>query len=172
MHLRTRELIVMHLHKCELIKAPFYTCTNSLWRSELDDAATDSDARHENACMRCHAKVYPVEKVGVGVVLHRNCFRCATCGTKLTLASFVLSTSAGRRRKDVYCRAHAPKPVSCEMDRQAVGIRNAVDAQKISKTAGFNNQASAPPKSCCSGWASAYIDVRRCKTVNLNHTLT
>lgn len=33
-------------------------------------------------------QVYPVEKVDVGVVYHRSCFKCRVCGRQLTIQSF------------------------------------------------------------------------------------
>ena len=100
----------------------------------------NSPSETEEFCARCHEKVYPLEKVSVGIALHRNCFQCAVCDLTLTLNTFVLAESADDTNvKDIYCKAHAPKPVSHEMDPETIMIKTAVNAQMIRKMANVNN---------------------------------
>ena len=100
----------------------------------------NSPTEAEEFCTRCHEKVYPLEKISVGIALHRNCFHCAICDLTLTLNTFVLAErSDAPDVKDVYCKAHAPKPVSHEMDPETIMIRTAVNAQMIRKMTNINN---------------------------------
>ena len=50
-----------------------------LWRPSSQPA---------DPCYRCGKRVYPVERVDVGVLFHRRCFRCRVCGLQLTLRTF------------------------------------------------------------------------------------
>ncbi len=103
----------------------------------------NSPKEAEELCQRCQEKVYPLEKISIGIALHRNCFNCTVCDLKLTLNTFVLAEKPDEPSvKDVYCKAHAPKPVSHEMDPEAVMIKTAVNAQMIRKMANINNLVS------------------------------
>lgn len=53
--------------------------SGGLWRPSAQPA---------DPCYRCGKRVYPVERVDVGVLFHRRCFRCRVCGLQLTLRSF------------------------------------------------------------------------------------
>ena len=76
------------------------------------------DAVGVRACFRCGQPVYPLEKVEPveGQRYHPQCFRCAVCQTKLSLATFcsgALKKNEGEedeRDTRLYCRAHQPKP--------------------------------------------------------------
>ena len=91
-------------------------------------------------CIRCEKKVYPTEKVEIGVPLHKNCFRCVSCNVTLTMSNFILTKVPENTRKDIFCKAHAPKPAVHTMDPDSMAVKSAVHAQKISKRPGFNNQ--------------------------------
>jgi hypothetical protein len=55
-----------------------------------------------NACARCERAAYAAESIDVDEKrYHRNCFKCAECGTKLSSATF--STVSGT----LYCKNHA-----------------------------------------------------------------
>ena len=55
-----------------------------------------------NACARCARAAYAAESIDVDEKrYHRNCFKCAECGTKLSSATF--STVSGT----LYCKNHA-----------------------------------------------------------------
>ena len=55
-----------------------------------------------NACARCARAAYAAESIDVDEKrYHRNCFKCAECGTKLSSATF--STVSGA----LYCKNHA-----------------------------------------------------------------
>ena len=36
-----------------------------------------------DTCHRCGGRVYPVERVDVGALFHRRCFRCKICGLQV-----------------------------------------------------------------------------------------
>ena len=93
-------------------------------------------------CIRCDKKIYPTEKVDVGVALHKNCFRCAECNVTLTVNSHIIARPDNARCKGIYCKSHAPKPVRYELDEQAIEIQNAVKAQRINKRPSFNRLVS------------------------------
>lgn len=48
-------------------------------------------------------QVYPVEKVDVGVVYHRSCFKCHVCGRQLTIQSFQREVDYGSSRIREVC---------------------------------------------------------------------
>lgn len=39
-------------------------------------------------CHRCGKKVYPVERLDIGVIYHRSCFKCRVCNITLNLRNF------------------------------------------------------------------------------------
>lgn len=67
-----------------------------------------------------------MERVDVGVLFHRRCFRCRICGLQLTLKSFHFDQE---NDPDVYCGSHVPKLVG-SIDADAMGIRAALNAPK------------------------------------------
>ena len=85
-------------------------------------------------CHRCAKKVYPVEKLDIGVIYHRGCFKCRVCGMQLTLRNFQREVEPGSKKtKEVYCQAHVPKPGKANFGIDALGIRSPMDAQKIAR---------------------------------------
>ncbi|KAL8574334.1 hypothetical protein ACOMHN_015865 [Nucella lapillus] len=54
-----------------------------------------TSAQSGDACYRCGKKVFPVERVDVGVLFHRRCFRCRVCGLQLTLRTYCWTTRGG-----------------------------------------------------------------------------
>lgn len=94
----------------------------------------------DDRCIRCQRRVYPIERVEVGVQLHKNCFRCKECNMMLSLHNFILARVDESGEKDVFCKAHAPKPDKNRLDPEAIGIKMAVHSQQLSKTASFNTQ--------------------------------
>lgn len=79
------------------------------------------------SCNRCGKKVYQVERLDVGELYHRGCFKCLVCGIQLSLKTFhrvVMETT-----KEVFCQSHAPK-LKKSVGQDSVGIRTAIDAQK------------------------------------------
>lgn len=80
----------------------------------------------QDPCFRCQTRVYPVEKVDVGVLFHRRCFRCRDCRLQLSLRTFHWSPG---RVQDIYCAVHLPKLVGT-IDEQAMGIRSALNAPR------------------------------------------
>lgn len=88
-------------------------------------------------CYRCQKRVYPVEKVDVGVLFHRRCFRCRICGLQLTLRTFHWDQE--NQVEDVYCNVHVPKLVGT-IDQESLGIKSALKAPKRGTNA--NEQVS------------------------------
>ncbi|KAL3856219.1 hypothetical protein ACJMK2_010996 [Sinanodonta woodiana] len=95
---------------------------------DSDEAGDDYEPRSQplDPCYRCKNRVYPVERIDLGVLFHRRCFRCRTCGLQLTLRTFQWDQE---KEPDVYCRVHAPKLVG-SLDQDAVGIKSALNAPK------------------------------------------
>ena len=94
----------------------------------------------DNLCVRCNRKVYNAERVETEIVIHQNCFKCGHCGCTLSLHTYVLATYGPHGMKDVFCKGHAPRAGSHTLPAEAMGIKNAVEAQKISKRESFNSQ--------------------------------
>ena len=85
----------------------------------------------DNNCHRCGKKVYPVEKLDVGVLYHKGCFKCLVCSRQLTLANFQRDWDLNNSRiKEVYCNSHVPRQGAGHYDQEALGIRAAIDAQR------------------------------------------
>ena len=87
--------------------------------------------RISDECIRCNKKVYHTEKIDVGIQLHKKCFRCKECDLTLNLNNFILAKTDETGWKDVFCKGHAPKLVQNAMDPEAIGIKNAVNAQQL-----------------------------------------
>lgn len=91
------------------------------------------DARE--SCQRCGKKVYPVEKVDVGMLYHRGCFKCKVCGVQLNLRNFQLEQDTreggGGERKQLFCNAHVPsRHTKGQFGQDALEIQTAMEAQK------------------------------------------
>ena len=90
--------------------------------------------KQNDSCHRCGKKVYPVEKLDIGVLYHRGCFKCHICGMQLTLRNFHREVDPGSSKtKEVYCQAHVPKQTKGNIGLDALGIRSPMDAQKIAR---------------------------------------
>ena len=86
--------------------------------SETDFSGADCDRKIESenfslgvlTCYRCSQPVYPMEKIEpqAGQRYHPQCFRCAVCQTKLTLATFCRSLHSSRDSQ-IYCKRHQPR---------------------------------------------------------------
>ncbi|XP_033745051.1 uncharacterized protein LOC117330706 [Pecten maximus] len=63
----------------------------------------------EDACFKCGKTVYQLDKVGPirKVLFHKQCFRCCTCGSALTVKNYFQNFS-DKTDKKVYCRNHKP----------------------------------------------------------------
>ena len=48
---------------------------------------------------RCGKKVYPVEKVDIGVLYHKGCFKCRVCDGQLSLKTFQRQLDPQTRKK-------------------------------------------------------------------------
>ncbi|XP_060072641.1 hillarin-like [Ylistrum balloti] len=99
-----------------------YQSLSSLFRP-LPDSSND--------CYRCSRKVYMQEKIGPvhDVVFHKNCFKCFVCGQFLNIRSY-WSNATDSGDKEVYCNTHAPRIGAPKLGPGALGIKNAMDAQK------------------------------------------
>ena len=98
------------------------TSNYPVWQPVLED----------RACQRCGRRVYPLEKIDVGVLYHRSCFKCKVCRRQLTLKTFQrqFTTPTNNKDKEVFCEKHVPQPVGGHMGQDALAIRAALDAQR------------------------------------------
>jgi len=91
-----------------------------------DSDCEDLPSLPKDPCYRCEKRVYPVERVDVGVLFHRRCFRCRVCGLQMTLKTFHWDQE---NHPDVYCSAHVTKIVG-SIDKDAIGIKSALNAPR------------------------------------------
>ena len=98
---------------------------------------------YENLCQRCSRTVYQVDRIGPlkdFTFFHSGCFKCETCGTKLTLKTYC-NSRCDQDDKEVYCSSHVPKIGPGQIDGDAVGIRSALN---VPKSANFVNEQIRP----------------------------
>ncbi|GFO10596.1 kyphoscoliosis peptidase [Plakobranchus ocellatus] len=62
-------------------------------------------------CYRCNRRVLKADQVNVGVLFHKQCFRCRICGIPLTIQNFQRN-DANSGDREIYCRTHVGKKVS------------------------------------------------------------
>lgn len=89
---------------------------------------------YESTCLRCEQTVYQVDRVGPlkdFTFFHSGCFKCAVCGTKLTLKTYY-NNQHRQEDKEVYCSSHVPKIGPGHLDGSAVGIRSALNVPRSS----------------------------------------
>ncbi|XP_046750994.1 hillarin isoform X1 [Diprion similis] len=87
---------------------------------------------YESTCLRCAQTVYQVDRVGPlkdFTFFHAGCFKCAVCGTKLTLKTYY-NNQHTINDKEVYCSSHVPKPGPGTLDGSSVGIRSALNVPR------------------------------------------
>lgn len=78
-------------------------------------------------CYRCYRRVLPTDQVNVGVLFHKQCFRCRICGLPLTMQTFHRNDANGSTDKDVYCKTHVGKLLDqVRFERQPLDIENAL----------------------------------------------
>ena len=60
-------------------------------------------------CVRCRGPVYPPERIQAnpGSLFHTTCFKCNTCGVKLTLKTFCKNPQKSDDCR-IFCRSHVP----------------------------------------------------------------
>ncbi|XP_060520094.1 hillarin [Cylas formicarius] len=112
---------------------------------------------YESTCLRCNETVYQVDRVGPlkdFTFFHSGCFKCAVCGTKLTLKTYY-NNQLRQEDKEVYCSGHVPKIGPGHLDNSSVGIRSALNVPK--STSFVNEQIRVPGRSSFDGEA---INVR------------
>ncbi|XP_022337039.2 hillarin-like [Crassostrea virginica] len=98
------------------------------YSSDSDEGDGFYSSQSKDTCYRCQKRVYPVERVDVGVLFHRRCFRCRVCGLQLTLRTFRWQQDG--QPADVYCHGHLPKIVGI-INKDAIGIQSALNAPKL-----------------------------------------
>jgi len=87
---------------------------------------------YENLCQRCGRTVYQVDRIGPlkdFTFYHTHCFKCAECGSKLTLRTYC-NNQNDQEDKEVYCSSHQPKIGPGTVDGEAVLIRSALNVPK------------------------------------------
>ncbi|KAK9498222.1 hypothetical protein O3M35_004083 [Rhynocoris fuscipes] len=101
---------------------------------------------YESCCLRCGQTVYQVDRVGPlkdFTFFHSGCFKCAVCGTKLTLKTYY-NNQHSQDDKEVYCSGHVPKIGPGHLDGTAVGIRSALNVPKASNITERTSNGPAP----------------------------
>ncbi|KAB0803031.1 hypothetical protein PPYR_05217 [Photinus pyralis] len=99
---------------------------------------------YESTCLRCNETVYQVDRVGPlkdFSFFHSGCFKCAICGTKLTLKIYY-NNQHRQEDKEVYCNSHVPKIGPGHLDGSSVVIRSALNVPKSSNF--VNEQIRGP----------------------------
>lgn len=99
---------------------------------------------YESTCLRCNETVYQVDRVGPlkdFTFFHSGCFKCAICGTKLTLKTYY-NNQHRQEDKEVYCNSHVPKIGPGQIDGSSVGIRSALN---VPKSTNFVNEQIRGP---------------------------
>ncbi|KAJ8924101.1 hypothetical protein NQ315_006883 [Exocentrus adspersus] len=99
---------------------------------------------YESTCLRCNETVYQVDRVGPlkdFTFFHSGCFKCAICGTKLTLKTYY-NNQHRQEDKEVYCNSHVPKIGPGHLDGSSVGIRSALN---VPKSTNFVNEQIRGP---------------------------
>ncbi|XP_077299802.1 peptidase hillarin [Arctopsyche grandis] len=94
---------------------------------------------YESTCLRCAEVVYQVDRVGPlkdFSFFHSGCFKCAVCGTKLTLKTYY-NNQHRQEDKEVYCCSHVPRIGPGHLDNSSVGIRSALN---VPRSANFVNE--------------------------------
>ncbi|KAL2726530.1 hillarin-like [Vespula squamosa] len=108
---------------------------------------------YESTCLRCAQTVYQVDRVGPlkdFTFFHAGCFKCAICGTKLTLKTYY-NNQHTINDKEVYCSSHVPKPGPGTLDGSSVGIRSALNVPRSGyvneqiRAGGASPRAAYPP---------------------------
>ncbi|XP_026667697.1 hillarin isoform X1 [Ceratina calcarata] len=109
---------------------------------------------YESTCLRCNQTVYQVDRVGPlkdFTFFHAGCFKCAICGTKLTLKTYY-NNQHTINDKEVYCSSHVPKPGPGTLDGSSVGIRSALNVPR----SGYVNEqiraGGASPRGVYPSW--------------------
>lgn len=106
---------------------------------------------YESTCLRCNETVYQVDRVGPlkdFTFFHSGCFKCAVCGTKLTLKTYY-NNQHRQEDKEVYCNSHVPKIGPGHLDGSSVGIRSALNVPK--STNFVNEQIRGPGRGSFEG---------------------
>ena len=91
---RSYEASVAHLTSANAVVSTSTEESDSSSIEQPDDGHTSIQRwrRHsrwgDTCCHRCGKRVYPVERVDVGALFHRRCFRCRVCGLRLSLVSY------------------------------------------------------------------------------------
>ncbi|XP_014779999.1 hillarin isoform X1 [Octopus bimaculoides] len=94
--------------------------------NKRDTVCHRSGSLQIDPCFRCLKRVYPLERIDVGVLFHRGCFRCRVCNLQLTLRTYHWDQY---NEPDIYCVSHVPKLVGT-IDSESMGIKSAVNAPR------------------------------------------
>ena len=104
------------------------TTTSARASATSEGTARATAALTRSACERCGKAAYPIESVDVdGKKWHRaGCFKCAKCGTALSLATFVKFDG------ELYCRRDAPRRAPAfERESSSAGIEIEIDGASV-----------------------------------------
>ena len=104
------------------------TTTSARASAASEGTARATAALTRSACERCGKAAYPIESVDVdGKKWHRaGCFKCAKCGTALSLATFVKFDG------ELYCRRDVPRRAPAfERESSSAGIEIEIDGASV-----------------------------------------
>ncbi len=89
------------------------------------------NAPRPELCQRCNDKVFFAEKVGPvnGVIFHKQCFNCCTCGQHLTMKTY-FTNQTDFKDKEIYCSKCTPRGATVGLDASALGIRGPLNVPK------------------------------------------
>ena len=86
---------------CHKSRFEEFKSKNSEYAKAVVNTSVISSSISEDACPRCHGKVYDAEKMAMrSGMYHKKCFTCITCHRNL---DYLLAID-GPQAKDVYCR--------------------------------------------------------------------
>ena len=134
-----------------------------------------SDIQQDSSyCQRCHVSVFQQERVGPlhDVVFHKSCFCCIICGCFLTMKNYWCNQEDALDL-EVYCSSHVPRIGGSSLDKDAIGIKRAMEVQQILSCVTIQQMTSSPDVPLMDGKAMEIrnaVDVQRARDLRLKAT--
>ncbi|XP_021342152.1 hillarin-like isoform X1 [Mizuhopecten yessoensis] len=120
----------------------------TLYEFKFDRAAYPAAV---DPCHRCYKSTPIHEQVNVGVLFHRQCFRCRVCGIPLTMQTFYRNDANGTNDKEVYCKTHVGKGIrQIQAEGQPIDVTHALPpggSQHVIQLAGKSTKQPSLPSS-------------------------
>ncbi|KAG5869331.1 hypothetical protein JTB14_027753 [Gonioctena quinquepunctata] len=137
---------------CETTKIPWTSFSVEPSKFSIDKIIRQSKKCYKIPTKPCTARTST--KARACDVTKRGCFKCAVCGTKLTLKTYY-NNQHRQEDKEVYCNSHVPKIGPGHLDGSSFGIRSALNVPKTSNI--VNEQIRGPSRS---GFEGEVLNVR------------